>query len=550
MNVRSSAPLQCTRLALSGGLGDMLHRRRCPECRAATEADAMLLIALDCMRSECAPGPGQALPADYRTRVAAVVEAIGVTPRSWGAREVRRLKRAIVRVCAAVLVLAVALPLWTMWLDRDPGHRFALVRVPSPNAFTFFQQAGAETVRDGRIDELALALPNMAEVDALPIYTAMPPASVSAPAYRRQTKRPALAEVERTVDAHATALARLREGLAYPYAEPATASLYEGSAHLEPFRRIARLLALEGYANLKRGRYDDAAASYLDAVRFGIACQHGAPRAGRLVGLFIEGIGRAGLWAAMDDLDARTAARAARRLQDIAAAKPPIREMFAADRNIGSEMIVRATEDPFWRLKGWDALSGRHAGGMPWWAGPVQYILTLPASRPGILQRYRNFISGAEAAATLAYPRTAGAKGYGPFDVCGNTLLLDEYPETVVMNDLDTAQNELLAVALASHAYRRRHGRYASSIGALVDDGLLKRVPTDPFDERRRPIRYDIVLGTPVIYSIGPDGMDTGGISARPDDAELSRISQPLVSCATRGDIVAGKNIGWWVWSP
>jgi hypothetical protein len=66
-----------------------------------------------------------------------------------------------------------------------------------------------------------------------------------------------------------------------------------------------------------------------------------------------------------------------------------------------------------------------------------------------------------------------------------------------------------VVVALALEAYRRGHGGAdPSSLDPLVPV-VLPAVPTDPCDGK--PVRYRIINGKPIIYSVGIDGDDDGG---------------------------------------
>ena len=67
--------------------------------------------------------------------------------------------------------------------------------------------------------------------------------------------------------------------------------------------------------------------------------------------------------------------------------------------------------------------------------------------------------------------------------------------------------------ALACERYRVRRGRWPDSLDALVQEGLLGAVPTDPID--LQPLRYRPTPDGIVIYSIGLDGNDDGGHIAR-----------------------------------
>jgi hypothetical protein len=63
--------------------------------------------------------------------------------------------------------------------------------------------------------------------------------------------------------------------------------------------------------------------------------------------------------------------------------------------------------------------------------------------------------------------------------------------------------------ALAVERYRRAHGDWPASLSQLVADGLLKQMPTDPFDGA--PLRYRRHDDRVVLYSIGMDLQDNGG---------------------------------------
>jgi hypothetical protein len=74
------------------------------------------------------------------------------------------------------------------------------------------------------------------------------------------------------------------------------------------------------------------------------------------------------------------------------------------------------------------------------------------------------------------------------------------------------ARVRCLQVALAAERYRLAHGRWPEEPAALVP-GFLASVPSDPCDGN--PLRFRRVADGVVVYSVGPDRQDNGGLFDR-----------------------------------
>ncbi|MEE2830448.1 MAG: hypothetical protein VX498_14765 [Myxococcota bacterium] len=73
-------------------------------------------------------------------------------------------------------------------------------------------------------------------------------------------------------------------------------------------------------------------------------------------------------------------------------------------------------------------------------------------------------------------------------------------------------------VGLALEAFRAQKGSYPQSLSALVPEHL-EALPDDPFDSSGAPLRYrsqGTEQGSIVLYSVGPDGIDDGGVAQEP----------------------------------
>ncbi len=90
------------------------------------------------------------------------------------------------------------------------------------------------------------------------------------------------------------------------------------------------------------------------------------------------------------------------------------------------------------------------------------------------------------------------------------TMLLPTVCRAVGVDVERGANLHALAVGLAVEQWRLAHGRWPDSLAELVPE-FLKAVPEDPFSDGA--IRYGKTEDGVVVYSVGQDGQDNGGIS-------------------------------------
>lgn len=86
--------------------------------------------------------------------------------------------------------------------------------------------------------------------------------------------------------------------------------------------------------------------------------------------------------------------------------------------------------------------------------------------------------------------------------------------------DLETlAQLRVVQTAVAIERWRQIHnGRLPESLSELTPE-VMPKIPTDPFDEK--PVRYKKLVRGYVVYSIGPDFTDDGGLE-KPEEPKAS----------------------------
>jgi len=97
-----------------------------------------------------------------------------------------------------------------------------------------------------------------------------------------------------------------------------------------------------------------------------------------------------------------------------------------------------------------------------------------------------------------------------------SSLLLPAYDRAVAMHHWYLMRRQLAAAALAIRLYELDHGRRPETLKQLVPD-YLPRVPEDRFTTDHREIKYKPNAPPPVLYSIGVNGVDDGGLHSCDD---------------------------------
>ncbi|HZO87573.1 MAG TPA: hypothetical protein VFB38_04480 [Chthonomonadaceae bacterium] len=513
--------MNCRRLHPGARPASAWHRLWCPECRAAESVDAAIAAGIERMQLEPIPADGIA-----RTRAAVGLDSV---PQGQYL-PVRR--RAFRRLSLSAGLLAAALSIggyaWWQYVNADPDIPVPTPTMPKPNAFDFYRTAGMN-LRDD--DQIGVALSNRRPQADKAVEQ---PQSAHKGPERPQDHIYSLAEKEALVRENASALLVLRQGLAYPYQEPPARSLNAVFPHLAKYRSLARLLALEAQTKAARGDWAGAVRSDLDAIEMGEQIPHGGILIGKLVGIACEAIGRKPLWKAIDHLNAGQARATARRLERIRGLHVPIAETLKEEKWFTLAGLQEAFRHPDW-LRQWAKAGQEDPSLVEEVSG---YLLLLRHSKRQILDNYMRYMDQAIACAKLPYavPCAAPAVPEDPINRwLAPTFTQARFQDAAYSETL----NALLLTALALRAYRLEHGAYPQTLSALVP-AYLSQVPEDPF-ALYTALRYKRMGAAYLLYSIGPDGKDDGGVPINNPKA-TSETQRHMVLAESVGDIVAGIN--------
>lgn len=129
---------------------------------------------------------------------------------------------------------------------------------------------------------------------------------------------------------------------------------------------------------------------------------------------------------------------------------------------------------------------------------------------PHDLVAYRKMITSYREAASKPYVEGhAMLAQAGPPDGLLTRIIVPALNRFLTQEDLAVAHQAEAQTAIALTYFRLAHGVFPPTLDALVPE-YLDDMPVDPFDGR--PLRFVVKPDKCLIYSVGPDGKDDGGL--------------------------------------
>lgn len=145
-------------------------------------------------------------------------------------------------------------------------------------------------------------------------------------------------------------------------------------------------------------------------------------------------------------------------------------------------------------------------------------MASVTAGRRENREMYLRFIEAARADAALPLAERKGVDpdgilaAWGPLErqrYAPVNLMMPSIDAALAAFSLSEARLDTLAAAIALELHKRRQGTYPTELAAIVPE-MIPSVPRDPYDNA--PIRYALRDGKPLLYSIGVDRKDNGGV--------------------------------------
>jgi len=335
---------------------------------------------------------------------------------------------------------------------------------------------------------------------------------------------PPLETMQEITRANQPALDLLRKGFDVEYCEVPCRSFDTQFPHNAQFRNLTRALVADGYTRSCSGDWAGGMKSYLDGMRLGADPPHGGVYISMLVGIAIQSIARQPAWENVPHLSTAEAGIAAHRLETIMARHVPVADIVWEDKWSMEAGLLELLQKPDWR----ETLAKR-------WSIDDKGKARLKAiSSSTILANIDRYMNALIEKAKLPY-----AAHDEPITVPDDPLcnsLSTSFRKIFFKDASNVSQNALLLVSLALQAYRAEHGNYPETLAELTP-AYITAIPDDPF-ALQAPVCYKRAADGYLLYSIGPDGKDDGGM---PCNGGQKAGDTGVVSEAT-GDIVAGIN--------
>jgi len=419
----------------------------------------------------------------------------------------RRILAGIAGLCA-VGVGAI----WWHLIRDEPDLTVPNPVMPATNAFDYYVAAGRGTVNTKVITDALSASPKTP---------------------------PTLEQQEAAVKENAGVLQSLHEGFAYEYRNPPARSFSTLVSYFPNFRKISNLLAVQSKVRGARGDWQGAGESALDAIRMGEDIPRGGVLIAQIVGNGSAATGQRALWKTIEHLDAPQSRAAAQRLQSIMDRHVPYADTLQEEKWMGQAGLKEVLRTVTLRsaLKDGGGMVGTDTSAAQRYTRAFYMVY----GKKRILQNYTELLD-----AMIAQARQPYAANQPPLPKPSDPVSPEMVPGlggTRCIEVKTEAQNALLLIALYLHAYRLEHGHYPAALAELVP-GYLSKIPEDPF-ALHSAFCYRLEGQKYLLYSIGPDGTDNGGIAIDdPTHASFTNLQwRHRVEKGSLGDIVAGVNL-------
>lgn len=429
------------------------------------------------------------------------------------AKKWTRGEKAILWSTAVVVILAAIVTMWWNKIDADPVVHVPTPVMPIPNGYNVLSAAS----KGGS--------------EAWPMFAQYTPGASGPPPKPDLSDPKVMAAAEALVKLNQPTVDALHAGLSYPFATPPVRSFNQLAPWVR-FRHMARVGAFTAKVECARGDHGEAIDGSLDILRLANDLPRGGNIIAFLVGNAIDAIGRKPLWSTVENANAVQSKHAVAALEEIDNSRVPFDQILQEEEWSEEASLVQIFHQKGWKQGLIDATQTQTGSGLQKFQQDLRYSVI------GKRQILNDYIAGMNA-------DIAAVRGpYNTKPACTQSdliadMLVFEFPTLRFRFAYTQTETRLLMTAFALRAYKLDHGAYPSTLQTLVPS-YLHAVPIDPFSPAGDTLRYRLQGSTYILYSIGPDMNDDGGVAFVDRRDPKNLIYYPQVD--SKGDIVAGVN--------
>ena len=347
------------------------------------------------------------------------------------------------------------------------------------------------------------------------------------------------------VQKNAKALEMMQEALQKPIVPPTgrdfdNLSVGENDGAL---RNLARLVMQRNRVAVADEDWDSALNGALDIVQMGVSVGKSVGTLGMFNSASLQNMGRMDMWNWIEHSDARTALQAARRLEELDAAAPTYADIMREEKWSGLLRLKEWLASPDWQklrqsdakeiAKKIDNLAEREA-----------FLTMMEALRKtsdrDILRHYTETMDAVVAQfaqpfqlkpATIPAPVDQFSAQFTSL-YAGPQKEIAPLPRRAIWEKV-RAGNRALLTALALQAFVKDNAHYPEKLDELRGK-YLQEVPSDPFGADT-PLIYRRKGESYLLYSVGPNGVDDGGVTIKAKDETRTD------GLNAEGDLVVGQ---------
>lgn len=336
--------------------------------------------------------------------------------------------------------------------------------------------------------------------------------------------------VRKWLDANRPFMELWRKGTLKPDAQYCRASVLRADTSLaeeiQQAREFSRLVRLEASRLLVEGQPDAAWDWLLTSFRMSRQPGRHGPMIERLVGIGTHALTAEGMvkWANDPQVTGDLLRRAMRELPDEQKRTPPLSACLQTEY-----LSVMAT----WRTLTFgpaNATLNRLTGESKLNERVFRHVFANWLSQADLPRNQRTktlpglFVFEPSPANVKTQPSASEVSGY-VYESMMAALLVPSGQQFFVATDREAARDTVLLTVLALELFAREHGRYPEKLEELVPN-FLPVVSEDTHAPPKTPLRYRRDADGALIYSVGDNGTDDGGVFEKVEDIGY-RIGKP-----------------------